>query len=70
MLAKVMNVRWKRWGELLVERRNLRHGFSRRSRTSSTMIIYVLCNPVQADLVERVSDWPGCLVARVPRRAA
>jgi putative transposase len=58
MVAKVMNARWDRW-----------ENFWSTEETCVTRLIndndifekvlYVLCNPVAADLVDRVHDWPG-----------
>jgi putative transposase len=58
MVAKAMNVRWGR-----------RENFWSSEETCVTRLInnndifekvvYVLCNPVAADLVDRVHDWPG-----------
>jgi putative transposase len=58
MVAKAMNVRWGRW-----------ENFWSSEETCVTRLIsnndifekvlYVLCNPVAADLVDRLHDWPG-----------
>jgi putative transposase len=58
MVAKAMNARWGRsenfWSseETCVTRLVTDNDVFEK-------IIYVLCNPVAADLVERVQDWPG-----------
>lgn len=58
MVAKVMNARWDRcenfWSseETCVTRLINNNDIFEK-------IIYVLCNPVAADLVDRVHDWPG-----------
>jgi hypothetical protein len=58
MVAKAMNARWKRWEnfwsteETCVTRLVTTHDILEK-------VIYVLCNPVAADLVDRVQDWPG-----------
>jgi len=58
MIAKALNCRWGRWENfwaaeqpsavLLVE-----------AADRFDKLVYVLANPVAADLVDRVSDWPG-----------
>jgi putative transposase len=58
MVAKVMNKRWDRWEnfwsseETCVTRLVTNHDIFEK-------VLYVLCNPVAADLVDRVHDWPG-----------
>ena len=58
MVAKVMNARWDRhenfWSseETCVTRLINNNDIFEK-------ILYVLCNPVAADLVDRVHDWPG-----------
>jgi hypothetical protein len=58
MVAKVMNVRWRRWEnfwsseETCVTRLVANNDIFEK-------VVYVLCNPVAADLVDRVHDWPG-----------
>src|SRR6188768_470727 len=58
MVAKVMNARWERsehfWSsdETCVTRLVTNHDIFEK-------VIYVLCNPVAADLVDRLEDWPG-----------
>lgn len=58
MVAKAMNARWERfenfWSsdECCVTRLIANNDIFEK-------ILYVLCNPVAADLVERIQDWPG-----------
>jgi putative transposase len=58
MVAKTMNARWDRsenfWSteETCVTRLVTNHDIFEK-------VIYVLCNPVAADLVDRLEDWPG-----------
>jgi REP element-mobilizing transposase RayT len=58
MMAKAMNARWGRaenfWSseETCVTRLVTNHDILEK-------LVYVLCNPVAADLVDRVQDWPG-----------
>jgi putative transposase len=58
MIAKAMNARWDRsenfWSseETCVTRLVTNHDILEK-------VVYVLCNPVAADLVDRVQDWPG-----------
>jgi len=58
MVAKVMNARWGRsenfWSseETCVTRLVSNNDIFEK-------IVYVLCNPVASDLVDRVQDWPG-----------
>jgi putative transposase len=58
MVAKTMNARWERWEnfwsneETCVTRLVTNHDIFEK-------VIYVLCNPVAADLVDRLEDWPG-----------
>jgi putative transposase len=58
MVAKTMNARWQRsenfWSneETCVTRLVTNQDIFEK-------VIYVLCNPVAADLVDRLEDWPG-----------
>lgn len=58
MVAKAMNARWGRWEnfwsteETCVTKLVSNHDVLEK-------VVYVLCNPVAADLVDRVHDWPG-----------
>lgn len=58
MLAKAMNARWRRWEnfwsseETCVTRLVTAHDILEK-------VLYVLCNAIAADLVDRLGDWPG-----------
>lgn len=58
MMAKALNSRWGR-GENFwaAEQPNAVHLVESHDRFDK--LVYVLANPVAADLVDRVSDWPG-----------
>jgi REP element-mobilizing transposase RayT len=58
MVAKAMNARWERWENFWSSEETC----VTRLVTNQDIfdkVIYVLCNPVAADLVDRVQDWPG-----------
>jgi putative transposase len=58
MVARVMNARWGRWENFW----STEETCVTRLVTNNDIfekILYVLCNPVAADLVDRVHDWPG-----------
>jgi putative transposase len=58
MIAKCLNHRWGRWEnfwsseETCVTRLVTNHDILEK-------VLYVLCNPIAGDLVDRVADWPG-----------
>jgi putative transposase len=58
MIAKCMNRRWNRWenfwssDETCVTRLVTNHDILEK-------VLYVLCNPIESDLVGRIADWPG-----------
>ena len=58
MVAKVMNARWERYENFWSSEETC---VTRLINNNDIFdkIIYVLCNPVAADLVDRVRDWPG-----------
>jgi putative transposase len=58
MVAKAMNARWERSENFWSSEDTC---VTRLISNSDIFdkIIYVLCNPVAADLVDRVDDWPG-----------
>jgi putative transposase len=58
MIAKAMNARWGRWENFW----STEETCVTRLVTNQDIldkVVYVLCNPVAADLVDRVQDWPG-----------
>jgi putative transposase len=58
MVAKCMNRRWDRWenfwssDETCVTKLVTNHDILEK-------VLYVLCNPIESDLVGRITDWPG-----------
>ena len=58
MVAKALNAFWGRWENLWsTEQPSAVYLVDAQDRFDK--LIYVLTNPVNADLVERVADWPG-----------
>jgi putative transposase len=58
-LAKVLNVRWERW-ENMWSTEETCITYLPTPEDIFRKVVYVLANPVADDLVERVTDWPGC----------
>ncbi|MBK6694015.1 MAG: hypothetical protein IPG50_17690 [Myxococcales bacterium] len=58
MIAKALNAHWGRWENLwATEQPNAVYLVEAQDRFDK--LIYVLCNPVADNLVERVAEWPG-----------
>jgi hypothetical protein len=58
LVAKVLNAHWGRWENFwAVEQPNAVHLVDPEARLEK--LVYLLANPVAADLVERVAEWPG-----------
>jgi len=58
MVAKALNAAWGRWENFwAAEQPNVVYLVEASDRFDK--LIYVLSNPVNADLVEHVADWPG-----------
>jgi putative transposase len=58
LVAKAMNARWGRWENFWSSEETC----VTRLVTNNDIfekVLYVLCNPVAADLVDRLHDWPG-----------
>ena len=58
MIAKTMNARWNRWENFW----STEETCVTRLVTDNDIfekVLYVLCNPIAADLVDRLNDWPG-----------
>jgi putative transposase len=58
MVAKCMNRRWGRWENFWSSEETC---VTKLVSTHDILdkIIYVLCNPIESDLVGRIADWPG-----------
>ncbi|MBS2012455.1 MAG: hypothetical protein JST00_06195 [Deltaproteobacteria bacterium] len=63
MIAKVLNTHWDRWENFwATEQPSVVYVVEAQDRLDK--LIYLLANPVAAQLVERVTDWPGALSLR------
>jgi hypothetical protein len=73
LLAKCLNARWGRWENFFDTRQtNAVHLAEREDLIRK--LVYTFTNPVEAGLVERVTDWPGAngyeaLITGKPLRA-
>lgn len=59
MLAKVLNSRWTRW-ENFWSTEETCVTYLPTAHDVFDKVVYTLANPLAADLVERIGDWPGC----------
>lgn len=59
MLAKALNARWGRW-ENLWSTEETCVTYLPTPQDVFDKVVYVLANPAADDLVDRLSDWPGC----------